>query len=442
MITGILTMQINVNNIVAKIYQPLKLDKPNDIKMGGRACTKSSCNAILIILTMLQYKDLEVVVVRQFQKYHRDSTLKELQIACERLGLKEEVHFKIGTSPFNLTMHNGSKIYFGALESYEQLKGFKPTNSSKFFGIIWFFEIAEFKGDYEMEQTISTFVRGYKPIFRVLYEGNPSHDMYNWTYKWLENKKNDDSYSYSFYTYLDLTDYEKTHWLGQAMLDRIDKMKELTPNIYDHMYLGLPRVLEGAIYIQLPQIKERPEKFDYILLGLDYGQGDATTIVAVGVKGNNYHVFDQYYHKNHITDSRLMTLNAYKKDFGKWLNDMYECEEGTPMTLTVDTQPMTVYTTIVEDNYINLSIKVKKVVKRKTEQDSRSQIQERIDVINYLIATGNLTMTHEMQLTKALSQAVYKSGKRLDNGTSDIDSLDGLEYAIMEEFDYIYKNIL
>lgn len=431
---------IKISDLIAKTYQPVELDRMHMVDMGGRGCTKSSKNAILIIFLMQMYKDLETIVIRQDAVHHRGTTLRELQVACERLGLIEGINYKIKYSPMQIQFSNGSIIHFGHLSEHWKLKGFKPSSPDKYFGIVWFFEIGEFTCEYDMQQAISTFIRGGdKPIFHVIYEGNPPEDEFSWVYEWIDKVKANPNFRYDFRTYLDLTDWEKLNWLGKQFLDEIENTKKYSLEIYNHIYLGMKRTLDGRCYPNQPTYKERPEKFDYLLAGLDYGESDATSCVVIGVKGDDYYLFKEYYHSGR--NGQKKNILQYKSEIAEFLNEIYE-QEQVPFRLTVESSPMTVYTLFTSDKEIRQEIQIKKVKKEKTFTNSKDAIQERIDVTNILINSGHLFYCDEtMPVIKALKQAIYKKGKRLDDGTTNIDSLDAKEYALKSEHKYIMKNL-
>lgn len=431
---------IKISDLIAETYQPIDLKCMHLVDIGGRGCTKSSKNAIVIVFLMQMFEDLETIVIRQDAVHHRGTTLRELQVACDRLGLKEGTHYKISYSPMQIVFANGSTIHFGHLSEHWKLKGFKPSNSSKYFGLIWFFEIGEFKCEYDMKQAVSTFIRGgEKPIFHIIYEGNPPEDEFSWVYDWIDSIQDNPAYQYTFKTYMDLTEWERINWLGIHFLEEIENTKKYSLEIYNHIYLGLKRTLDGRCYQNQPIFKERPEKFDYLLAGLDYGESDATSCVVVGVKDNDYYLFKEYYHSGRKGQKK--NILQYKTDIANFLNEIYEQEQVT-MILTVETSPMTVYTLFTSDTEIRKEIKIQKVKKEKTFTNSKDAIQERVDVTNILINSEHLFYCDEsIPVIKALKQAIYKNGKRLDDGTTNIDSLDAMEYAIKDEHKYIMKNL-
>lgn len=263
-------------------------------------------------------------------------------------------------------------------------------------------------------------------------EGNDSHPFYE-TYLSGNNKV-----LYIHFTMLD-------NPLNTQ--DKIDYFKSIfTETMYRQKVLGEWVAVEGMVYPITPTIRERPKddngndlKFDYIHFGLDYGESDATTVVAVGVIGDTYYIFDQYYHSGKNGDKK--TILEYRDEIGEWLNNIYN-KEQTKMTMFVETSPVTVYSLFASDKNINRNIKIKKAIKQKTNSKSKDSIQERIDVTNVLINSGHLIITDDsLQIVKAFKNAKYKDNKRLDDGSSDIDSLDAFEYAIKPDFNYLIKKM-
>ena len=64
----------------------------------------------------------------------------------------------------------------------------------------------------------------------------------------------------------------------------------------------------------------------------------------------------------------------------------------------------------------------------------KGKIIERIQLVNYLLSNGNFFVLDSCpNMISALNNALWDDkheDKRLDNGTSDIDSMDAVEYAI------------
>ncbi|MFV0395336.1 MAG: hypothetical protein ACK5LC_13235 [Coprobacillaceae bacterium] len=230
-------------------------------------------------------------------------------------------------------------------------------------------------------------------------------------------------------------------------LDKIEYFKTIfTETMYRQKVLGEWVAVEGMVYPNAPTIKDRPNgdegnliKFDYIHFGLDYGENDATTVVAVGVIGDDYYIFDQYYHKAVNGDRK--TIIDYKHEISQWINEIYDVER-TKCSLFVETSPVTVYSLFTNDKEIDVNVRIKKADKTKSHSKSKDIIQERIDVTNVMINSNRLFICNDkLPVYKAFKNAKYKNNKRLDDGSSDIDSLDAFEYAIKPDFKYLIRKL-
>ena len=425
---------IKVSDNVAKVYhKDFMTVVRHEITAGGRASTKTSRNAAKIICSMLQNKDEEWIVVRQNYAHHVQSTYLELKIALDRLGLTEGVHYTARENPLQIKMHTGSTIRFGGMDDFRKLKGYTKTKGCKYIGGVWFFEIDEFKGPYGITQTIATFVRGKKPRFTCIYEYNPP-EIGSWVYSWVEEMKKREDTLYLFVNYNDLTKWEQENWLGAEMLSEIEESKKMNYELYENVYLGRPRILQGACYPrQIPDMLKGKIKFEYINVGIDYGDNDATTAVAVGIAQGKFYIIGHYYTKD---SNKLITDK--EREIVKWLNDLRN-KYAVGIDVYCETNPQTLYIMLKQNPDLYDGIYIRKVDKRKEFAKSVGAVQERIDALNVLIGREAIQIDEDLQLLKkAMLEARYnKNGSRVDDGSSDIDSLDALEYAIKSEVKFI-----
>lgn len=266
---------------------------------------------------------------------------------------------------------------------------------------------------------------------KVVMTGNPEGPTTHWFYKkFLKGNK-------------------QVYHIHFNMLDNPINSKEtvnyykdiLSDSVYQKKVLGRWVATTGQCYPKLPDVRPLPQDLDEVMLGMDYGQVDATTVVAVGVKDDHYYIFGQYYHKN--GEGEPKTLVEYKTDVARFVNPMTKVHK-CPITLTVETSPSPVLPFLTRDYEIEQIVDIVPVDKSKVDPKSKSAIDERVQVINMLINMGRLHITDtNLPVYEAMSNAVYddKKGVRLDNGTTDIDSLDGMEYAIKRDFTHIIYNV-
>ena len=107
----------------------------------------------------------------------------------------------------------------------------------------------------------------------------------------------------------------------------------------------------------------------------------------------------------------------------------------------VDPAPTTVFSLMASSD-ITSKVAIRKVSKHKRTNVSSTQIQERVDVVNAMLSKEMLvSCVKDIPVFAALENAVYKNNMRLDDGTSDIDSLDALEYSLLPDFKYIVDDL-
>jgi hypothetical protein len=86
----------------------------------------------------------------------------------------------------------------------------------------------------------------------------------------------------------------------------------------------------------------------------------------------------------------------------------------------------------------NMPTLIDKVNKTIRKQTSKGGVQERVDAGNVIVMGAELeynTLEDTIGLSDAFEDAKYDKHKnRLDDGSTDIDSLDSFEYSILEDF--------
>ena len=210
--------------------------------------------------------------------------------------------------------------------------------------------------------------------------------------------------------------------------------KEYTGVYYDRFIRGEWVVANGAIYkvfsdnpsvydVGITAIPELPH-FDYINIGLDFGgNGSRHALVASGIT----HGCDRLYalKSEHIPAEGMTPQALYKRvyEFCGKVRNLY----GTVSAVYADSAEQTLIAGL-RLTLKPLGIVVKNSLKR--------QINDRIRATTMLMGGGRFFMVSEDcgSLINAFKGAVWDDkviGKeeRLDDGTSDIDTLDAFEYS-------------
>lgn len=214
---------------------------------------------------------------------------------------------------------------------------------------------------------------------------------------------------------------------------------------FKRFILGLWCATDGLVYHQFANEKEKfvvneyaHDQIIYATIGVDFGGNkSAHTFTLVGfTKGyKDIIVLDEYYRKERITPEQL---NEDLKQFvlkNKKKYKIYEAYcDSAEQTLIMGIKAM-----VLRER---LGIEVKNSIK--------NEINNRISFYNSMMAQDRFRiLKHCKNTIEALEQAVYDEKQmvkdiRLDNGTSNIDSLDSMEYAtesLMDEILYINKGV-
>lgn len=209
---------------------------------------------------------------------------------------------------------------------------------------------------------------------------------------------------------------------------------------YQRMILGLWVVAEGAIYRVFADDREkyrvhpdRPDTpagapladYDYIQIGLDFGgNGSAHAIAATGLKNDHSKVTALATRRLPARDVNPIALYDWVEEFVRYVRETYCGGSREIIALYADSAEQTLIAGLKSRLYIPVKNSLK------------HEIVDRIRTTTALMGSGRfyLVLDDCATLADALCNAVWdekRPGKdeRLDNGTSDIDTLDAFEYS-------------
>lgn len=295
---------------------------------------------------------------------------------------------------------------------------------------------------------------------KIYMTGNPEGGKGHWFYKRFLTKPDKDSKI----MHLKLTDNPQFSEEDIARMKRI-----LTTTSYKRKILGEWVQPTGAVYPKTPEIVDTMIVPDFITVGFDYADvNDGTSGPVHLINDNEYQIVDEYYWKSEETMTIVEQLEAIRLFIWElWRNyrvPIYVYFETAPAALYIMASDMdwwdvdwsevpseyaikqTKWNKKVKDlegNYLVPDITIDKVSKAKTDEKAPSVIKERIDATNTLIGLGLLTIHKQAEdkpITRAFAEAVYDDkGNRLDNGSTNIDSLDGHEYGLKFDHERIFN---
>lgn len=259
---------------------------------------------------------------------------------------------------------------------------------------------------------------------RLWFSCNPQSPSHWFHTDWIERHRERNA----LYLHFAMTDNPA---LSEKTLERYRSM--YSGVFYDRYIRGLWVAADGLIYQQFADEKERylidkpPDNIMYAVIGLDFGgskSAHAITLTGFTDGFKQVIVLDEYYHNN-LRSGRLSPkqLEEAFVDFVRRAKSKYKVYEAY-----CDSAEQTLIEGLtVAAIHAHLGIEVRNAVK--------GPINDRIAFYNSLMAQDRFKVVrHCTAHIKALEEAVYDDSKlvkdvRLDNGTTDIDSLDSMEYS-------------
>lgn len=271
-----------------------------------------------------------------------------------------------------------------------------------------------------------------RKIFWDLNPSNPKHFIYE---EHIEKYRSlDEAIGGVNYQHFTIRDNAT---LDDERINQIELQYDPDSVWYKRDILGLRVVAEGLVYRQFSDnpsayLKEdRVTGLKLIQIGVDFGgNGSKHAMVASGITMSNEVIAlkSQLFEPDNPT-----TLNNQLIDFIREVERNY----GQITVIYADSAEQVLIKgmqkALLDED---ITIKIKNSIKNK--------ITDRIRLVNSLIVTNRFFYTKNCNtLVDALTQAVYEDDKqedvRLDNGTSDIDTLDAFEYSIEKHINLLMK---
>lgn len=247
--------------------------------MGGRGTGKSTVTPRHIIDDILHDPLANWVCYKKAKVEIETSVYSECLKAINRAGL--QMFFDCKTSPCEITyIPTGQKIFFRGMDSGAKAKGI--TAVVGYIKGAWFEEADQFASQEEIDTVLQSVGRGGKH-FKVIYTFNPPVSKAHWINR--EAAKANPS-RYVFHT-----TYEdwNAEWLGDFFFHKMNAIRAQSEKRYQHEYLGIPTGTGNEIFANVHAVdftKEQIQAFRSVRYGMDFGQGDPTTLVCTNYVPN------------------------------------------------------------------------------------------------------------------------------------------------------------
>ncbi len=328
-------------------YPAWNSNKPYQVYKGGRGSFKSSVISFKLVTTMMRYiaqnKTVNVICVRENQRYLRDSVYNQILWAMTKLHVGSE--FRTRVLPLTIThIRTGSTFYFYGANDPMKLKSNIVGNVVA----VWYEEFANLKNADVFDQATPTFIR-QKPDFvdqvKVYISYNPPRNPYAWVNEWITQHETDPDYFIDTSTYLD----DKLGFTTKQQLNLIETYKRNDPDYYRWLYLGEAVGLGTNVYnMDLFQLVDKLPDDEYItevFYGMDTGfMVSATACVACAFTNKyNVYVLDTFYY-DPTKYARKLSASEQAERVHDFINEITNKYGMLPYNQTIDSADGGIYT--------------------------------------------------------------------------------------------------
>lgn len=314
---------------------------------GGRASGKSYFASVIVWLALENDPKKNAVIFRKVGSSLRKSCWKQMMKVRKRLQLD---HWKPNKTELTFTNTlTGQQIYFLGLDDEEKARSI--TVDDGYLSIAWFEEAKQFKDMEEIDQAVSSILRGGDDEdddndaikgddigedgeqsmgdmeYMTILTYNPPKSQFDWINKEAKSGVTKKSRLTHKSTYLTMP----VRWLGRKVLSEINSMKERKPAQYEHMYLGKITGTGGEYFKNIILRKITDEEianFDYFNMGVDWGYHDPNVWVKTYVHDGILYIFDEIYQDEIPADGKkyIEFAKAVKKKTKDCPDDTIYCD--------------------------------------------------------------------------------------------------------------------
>lgn len=320
---------IRLSSLVAKPFMAVHRDiKRGDHSeywlRGGRGSTKSSFISIEIIMLLIQNPMMNAIVYRKVGNTLRESVYEQIVWAIDQLNVRPWFSFRV--SPLEIRYNpTGQRILFRGADDPGKSKSIKLSRG--YFGILWFEELAEFRGMDDIRTIKASIIRGGDNAVTFC-SYNPPQTARNWVNKEaLVPKANRLVHSS---TYLQVP----PQWLGQEFIAEAEALKASNERAYRHMYLGEVTGTGGQVFNNLDIraiTEDELNRLGSFYSGQDFGfavDPDAYVCWGYDPHARRIVAIDEFYGSGNSTD-RLANEVRQRND-----NRIVYCDSADPRMIS------------------------------------------------------------------------------------------------------------
>lgn len=320
-------MKINFKEVVAPSFEiafndVMKHRYTHYWHSGGRGSTKSSFIAHIIPLLIMGNSDVHAVVLRKVANTLKNSVYNQIVWSLTNLGIQDK--FKIYKAPLKIVyLATGQEILFLGCDDPLKIKG--TTVPFGRVGLVWFEELDQFDGMYEIRSILQSLIRKDGTSW-VFYSYNPPKSRNNWVNEEVHIKRDDRKTYHTDYTTV------SPKWLGEQFIAEAEHLRKHNTRAYEHEYLGIVIGSGGTIFenLEIRTITDEEIKvMDKFYYGLDFGFAiDPLSWSKLYYHNNRLYILDEIYEIG--MSNKLLSDTMKQKGM---MREIITCDSAEPKSI-------------------------------------------------------------------------------------------------------------
>jgi len=303
------------------VYWPIFTERSRlNILFGGAGSGKSYAIAQKLVYRMVTEPGHNYLVVRKVARMNRFSTWPLVKRVFSDWKLKSLCTFN--ETEMRIKCINGNECVFAGLDDVDKLKSI--TFEAGDLTDVWIEEASEVTAnDYD---ELNTRLRGHAPFgFQITLSLNPI-DINHWI------KKDVIDHAVGRNVYVLKTTYLDNRFIDENYKKELESYKERNPYRYQVYALGEWGVMGDLVFrsVIFEPCRYKPEQFDHILCGQDFGYNHYNAIELIGMKDGHLYSFRELYVREH-TVSDVIAVNGKQDILSK--GQLCVCDSAEPKSI-------------------------------------------------------------------------------------------------------------
>jgi len=295
---------IKHTSVFSKNYEALNKNKIRFVvNQGGTRSSKTYSLCQLIILYCLQNEMKIVSIVRRSFPALRASVMRDFFEIMRVLDLYEEKRHRKVENIYEFP--NGSSVEFFSLDDSQKVRGRKRD-------VLWCNEANELSFE-DFNQL------NFRTTEKLFFDFNPSDDEH-WLYDVIE--KEDATFIHS--TYKDNT------FLPNSLIKEIEDLIKIDQDYYNVYALGLPSKSTHTIYNHQKPYIEELERYDNVVLGLDFGFKHATALIMCQFREDICYTKELIYETHLTSDDLIIRMKEVYSKYNLNTNQLVVADYARP----------------------------------------------------------------------------------------------------------------